>query len=173
MQFLRRLGRWGSRALNFVSQWPVLIGLIALEANVVIGIVARYVFDYPVPFADEYCGYLMAVVVMLPLSWVLRRGQHVRIDDVVKIFPVRVVRYIDLINIFVSLAVVVILTIGTGKLVMASFTKGIRAWSAMETPLGPVQLVLPIGLGLFAIQIIVEMVRMIQGSRRNGTNQTK
>jgi len=137
-----------------------------MEATVVIGIVARYVFNYPMPFADEYCGYFMALVVMLPLSWVLRHAQHVRIDDLVKVFPVRVVRCIDLINIFVSLAVIVILTIGTGKLVMASFTKGIRAWSAMETPLGPVQLVLPIGLGLFAIQIIVEIVRMIGGEGR-------
>jgi TRAP-type C4-dicarboxylate transport system permease small subunit len=152
----------------------VLIGLIALEAIVVIGILARYVFGYPVPFADEYSGYLMAIVVMLPLSWVLKRAQHVRIDDLIKIFPARVVRYVDLINIFVSLAVVVILTIGTGKLVIASFTKWIRAWSPMETPLGPVQLVLPIGLGLFAIQIIVEIVRMIGGRRpTNGMNDRK
>ncbi|MFC1961667.1 TRAP transporter small permease subunit [Chloroflexota bacterium] len=139
-----------------------------MVAIVIVGVNARYVFNHPLPFIDEYEGYLMVLVIMLPLSWVLRRAKHIRIPVFVNMLPPRAVNYLDLATIIVALLVITVLIIATTQLVVSSFASDTRAWSLMRTPLGPIQLIMPIGLSLFAIQILVEIARRIKALHRTG-----
>lgn len=162
MKILRKLVTGVYKILNSISEWPGFLAILAMGASVIIGVIARYAFGYPLLFVEEYNGYLNALVIVLPLAWVLRHSEHIRINLVVKALPQRAANYLDMATILVSLGVIILLIIGTTQLVMTSFASGRQAWSALETPLAPVQLIVPIGLGLFAIQIMVDIAKRVK-----------
>ena len=147
---------------DFISKWAPFVAILAAGAMIVVGVTSRYVFNYPLLFVDEYSAYLYVVIVLLPLSYVLRTAGHIRLNIVVKALPRRVASYLDIVTIFVSLGVIIVLTVGATQLAMDSLVVGRVAWTPMATPLGPVQLIVPIGLGLIAIQIIVEIAHRIK-----------
>ncbi|MFC2056184.1 TRAP transporter small permease [Chloroflexota bacterium] len=166
MKIVRGLVKGVSSTLSFLSEWPGFFAILAMAAIVVAGVIARYVLNYPLHFVDEYAGYANAVVIFFALSWVLKHATHIRINLVINTLPKQIADYVDIATILASLGVVLVLIIATTRLAMNSFAAGLRSWSIMETPQGPVQLIMPIGLGLFAIQIIVEIVRRIKARSR-------
>ena len=166
-KILRRLGVGISYIINFISEWPPFIAVIALAAIIVISVTARYAFNFPFHFADEYSGYLMVLIVFLPLSFALRLGRHIRVDILIRYLPWRVVNYLDLVADIIALAVIVVLLVSSTQMTMKSFARGLKARTLMETPLGPVQLILVIGLILFSIQMLIRIINNIRELRRN------
>lgn len=158
----KRLVTRMSRTLNFTSGWPGFVAILIVGAMVVASVTSRYVFNRPLHFVDEYSGYLMVAIIYFPLAWILSRTGHIRLPFVVTALPRRVANYLEMATILVSLGVIIVLTISVTQLAMDSFARDIRALTFMATPLGPVQLILPIGLGLFAIRIMVEIVQRIK-----------
>ena len=156
----------GVRPLIYlVSKWPALIAVVAMMVIMISGIVARYVFNQPLHWIDEYVGYLMALVTLLPLAWVLLHARHIRLTLIIQGLPGRGSNYLQLITDFIALAVTGVLLISTIQMVRNSFATGMRAWTVRETPLGPVQLLMPIGFGLFAIAVIIDIIHRIRGVR--------
>ena len=153
------------QSLKSASAWPGFLAIIFMVVFVITGVIARYAFEYPLHFVDEYNGYMYVAVIYLPLAWVLRTSDHIRIDLLPKALPQRAAGYLDMATITASLAFVILLTIGTIQMVMISFERGTRAFTYLETPLAPVQLIIPIGLGLFAIQIVIDIVKRIKSIR--------
>lgn len=137
--------------------------MIAMAVTVIVGITSRGVFNHPLHFVDEYNGYFNVAIILLPLAYVLRRAGHLRLDIVVRALPQRAAKYLQIATDIVAAVVIIVLTIGVSQMVAYSFATSERAWSFTGTPLGPVQLVMPIGLGLFAIQIVIDIVKRIKG----------
>ena len=162
MKMLRKFITRASQVLNFISEWPGLLAILIMAVTVVMGVTSRYIFHYPLHFVDEYNGYLNAVVIMLPLAYVLKRAGHIRLSVVVNALPQRVAKSLDLVTILVSFSIVIVLIISAIRLVIKSFASGTLAYTVLATPLAPVQLIIPIGLVLFAIQIMVEIAKRIR-----------
>ena len=142
--------------LDFTSEWPGVLAVIAMLALVFTGVIGRFI-NYPLHFVEEYCGYLEAGLIFLPLSFVLRRAEHIRLDILVDHFPHRIKKFFESGNLIISLGVILVLAIGVTQLIVGSFLTGRRAYSVMETPLWPVQSVILAGLVLFAIQIVMKI----------------
>ena len=161
-RMLSRLGTKISITLDCLSGWPAFVAVISVGLFVVASVTSRYAFNHPLHFVEEYSGYLMVALIYLPLAWVLRHAGHIRLPLVVKALPRRAANCVEMATVLISLVVIVVLFISVTQVVMDSFVRGIKAWTLMATPLGPVQLILPIGLGLFTIQIIIEIARRIR-----------
>lgn len=159
MDTLRNGAAYASSVLHFIGEWPAFLGTLAMAGTIVFGVTTRYVFNYPMKFVDEWNGYFMAAAALLPLSYVLRHGGHIRLDLLVKALPPRAARPLETATLVISLALVLILLAGTMKLAWESFATDRRAYSALETPLGPVQLIMPLGLALLAVQIVADLAR--------------
>jgi len=169
-KILRRLGVGISYIINLISEWPAVIAIIALVAIIVISVMARYAFNFPFHFADEYSGYLMVLIVFFPLSFALRHGRHIRIDLLNLYLSRRTSDYLDLVTDILSLPVIILLLVSSIQITMRSFARGIKARTLMETPLGPVQLILVIGLILFGIQMLIRIINSIRALRHNVKN---
>lgn len=161
MGLVKSLGVTVHQVLIHITKWPAFIAAILLPISVVAGIIARYVFNRPLHFVDEYTGYMNVIMVILPLGYVLKNAELVRLNFVDQYLSRRVNDYLKLINGLVSLAITTILIISTTKMMAGSFATGARAYTFMLTPLWPVQLILPIGFGIFAITIAVDIVLRI------------
>jgi TRAP-type mannitol/chloroaromatic compound transport system permease small subunit len=138
------------------------LALILITLFIVIEVVARSVFRYSVPFAIEYSEYLIPVVALLGAAYVLKEEGHVRADIIVSHLSDRLRLWFDLIGYIAGLVFLVVLDIQTCTLVLKSFKYHYTSLYPMRTPLGYVQLMLPIGLSLFILQLVIEIVKKIK-----------
>lgn len=157
-RLLSRIGHRFTRILEGISMWPVFFAVLAMGFMVTASIISRY-FGYPLQPVEEYTGYLAAIITMIGLTYIQRRSAHISIDLLPQSLPPRGRLVLTTITTLVSFAVIVFLFY-TGTYTAAdSFAKHRVAWQVTETPMGIVQLIVPIGLGLFIIQLVIDLVK--------------
>jgi TRAP-type C4-dicarboxylate transport system permease small subunit len=86
---MTRLSRAFGRLLNALAALAALI-LLATVIIVTADILLRNITGAGFPWANEVSEYALYVMTLLTAPWLLRRGQHVRIDLVLTFVPVRV-----------------------------------------------------------------------------------
>ncbi len=157
MAKLRFFLKQAEHILNFLADASQVIArgmLVLMMVLVVIDVVARYAFNSPLGFASEYVMYLMVGVSVLAANYVLRERGHIRVDIVVRLLPPRAQAWLLVVTDAVSIFCVVILLIQTATLTIQSFAAKTISVTAMSTPLGFVQLMLPLSFGLLLIEFL-------------------
>jgi len=156
-----RIAQGISQTVEAASMWPSFFAVLAMVTIVSISIASRYL-GFPLHFVEEYTGYLAAVITMVTLAYILKRSTHISIDFVPGLLPRRGRIGLETVTMLVSLSVVVLLFIAGTNLVINSFVAHRTAWTIAETPMGWVQLIVPIGLGLLIIQMLFNLVNKVK-----------
>src|ERR1700709_1382049 len=86
---MNRLSNAFGGVLDAVAAAPALT-LLAMVVMVTADIILRNLTRTGFPWANEVSEYALYVITLLTAPWLLRRGQHVRIDLVLTLGPVRV-----------------------------------------------------------------------------------
>jgi TRAP-type C4-dicarboxylate transport system permease small subunit len=153
-----------------LSMWPSFVAILGMVLMVFISVFSR-LFGYPLQPVEEYTGYFAAIITMFSLAYILKRASHVAVDYI----PQRLSRkpriILETTTLSISLVIVILFLIAGTRLTIESFVTKRLAWTIMETPLGYVQMIIPIGLILFIFQIVYELVndiRALFGSREEG-----
>ena len=149
-------------ALEGIPRLSVIVGAVGLCLMVVLvvaGIIARSVFNYSIPFAIEYAEYLIPVVAFWGAAYTLRKEGHVNADIVLHRLPDRSRQWFILIGYLLGLAYLIILIIYTSQLASTSVKMHYISMYPTQTLIGYVQWMVPIGLSLFAIQLVMEIIR--------------
>lgn len=158
---LSRITQGISQTVEAASMWPSFFAVLAMVTIVSISIASRYL-GFPLHFVEEYTGYLAAVITIMTLAYILKRSTHISIDFVPGLLTRRGRIGLETVTMLVSLGVVVLLFIAGTNLVISSFAVNRTAWTIAETPMGWVQLIIPIGLGLLIIQMLFNLVNKIK-----------
>ena len=156
-----------NRTLDIMSDISLVIAramIVIMIVLVAIDVVARYVFNSPLGFASEYVMYLMVGVTLLAANYVLREKGHIRVDIIIRLLPPRAQVWLTVVTDVVSVFCVVILLIQTFNLTAQSLANNTSSVTAMATPLGIVQLMLPIGFGLLLIEFIRVLIISIRAA---------
>ena len=85
---MTRLSNTFGKLLNALALLAALT-LLAMVVLVTADIVLRNLTRTGFPFANEVSEYALYVITLLTAPWLLRRGQHVRIDLVLTYLPAR------------------------------------------------------------------------------------
>jgi TRAP-type C4-dicarboxylate transport system permease small subunit len=85
---MTRLATLFGRLFDFLALAAALL-LLAMVVLVTADIVLRNIARVGFPWANEVTEYALYVTTLLTAPWLLRRGQHVRIDMVLVIVPPR------------------------------------------------------------------------------------
>ena len=150
-----------SQTVEAASMWPSFFAVLAMATMVFIGVTSRYL-GRPLYFVEEYTGYLAAVITIVTLAYILKRSTHISVNFIPELLPRRGRIGLETATLLISLGVVVMLLIAGINLVIDSFVAHRTAWTIMETPMGWIQLIIPVGLGLLIIQIMFELVNKIK-----------
>jgi TRAP-type C4-dicarboxylate transport system permease small subunit len=86
---MTKLSKLFARLLEILAVAAALI-LLAMVVMVTADIVLRNLTRTGFPWANEVSEYALYVITLLTAPWLLRRGQHVRIDLVLTFVPPRV-----------------------------------------------------------------------------------
>jgi TRAP-type mannitol/chloroaromatic compound transport system permease small subunit len=116
--------RWPARieqlldAVGRFTQWVTLVMISLVAINVVL----RYLFSFGSVWAQELEWHLLAILILLGLSYALQRGDNVRVDVFYAGYSVRTQRLVDLISLGLLFAVAVLFVKLSIPYVMQSYS---------------------------------------------------
>ena len=116
-------------------------------------------------WSNEISEAALYLVTMLTAPWLLRRGQHIRVDVILRAVPNRVGWIFEWATDIMGLACCLLITWYGARAALASFKAGSVSIKTLVTPewwsLAP----LPVAFLLLGIEVLFRMVRLAQGER--------
>jgi len=113
--------------------------------------------------AHEISGYSLVLIVFLGMAYALRKGAHIKIELITMRLTQLTRRWLKVATSFGGMAFSVWLILYTTKHAIEYYTHGSRSMTFLHVPLWPLQMLVPIGLGLFTLAILLETIKTIIG----------
>jgi TRAP-type C4-dicarboxylate transport system permease small subunit len=139
--------------------------LMGTLAMVLVGIAGR-LLDFHVPGTDAYAGYCMAGAGFLALAHTLKRGEHIRVTLILERLSGRAHRALSLWSFAAGAVLAVLFAYYSIRLAYQSYDFHDISTANDATPLWLPQSLMAIGMLVFAIAMIDELVLEIAGKRR-------
>lgn len=137
-----------------ISSWFALLAILAMVLLIVVSVLCRYILKIPLSFDNEYTGYLLLIISFVGAAYALKAGSHVSVDFVTRLLPIRLQRWLQVVTDGASLLCIILLVYYMTVLTYTNLIRGTVSVTPMETPLGPVQLLMVLGGTLFILQLI-------------------
>lgn len=125
---------------------------------------------HSIPWANEVTEYTLYLMTMLTAPWLMRQGQHIRIDIVLRAIPRHAAWYLEWICDFLALACCALIAVYGWKATAASLAIGSMVVKTLTVPewwlLAPLQLT----FALLAVEVLFRMRRLYAGERAPRTD---
>ena len=122
-------------------------------------VVARYFFTAPTRWAAELSQYCLIWGSLVAMAWVLRERRHIAVSAGLALMGPGARKAADLASLAVVLALSVTVAWYGFDIFHESFARGRTTGSLMNLPLWIVELAVPVGFALLAVQCVIEMAR--------------
>lgn len=159
---MKQLGRFTEKLVDgfstiggVFSQIVAALMMLLITADVV----GRYFFKSPTYVAGELSGYFLVAITFLALGQTQKMGRHLRVDIIFTWLSQKQGKVLEFVASILSLAFLVWFTWSTTIGAMQTYDMGTRTQTILRTPYWIPQLLLPIGLGIFSLQMIVNTVK--------------
>ena len=120
---------------------------------------------YSVYWANEATEYALYLITLLTAPWLLRQGQHIRVDILLRVIPPRLAWYCEWLCDIVARVVCVVLAYAAWKATLSSLAIGAMVVKTLALPewwlLAPLQA----AFVLLAIEVLFRMARLRAGVR--------
>jgi len=120
---------------------------------------------YSVAWANEVTEYMLYFITLLTAPWLLRRGQHIRIDILLRAIPRRLAWYCEWASDACALVCCAIIAIYGWKATTASHALGSMVVKTLSVPEWWLLAPLPAAFVLLAIEVLFRMHRLHLGER--------
>jgi TRAP-type transport system small permease protein len=156
---MARLSDWYGRlldALVFAACLLLLVMTIMIGADVV----SRNIGGGGIAVSNEISEDILYLMTLLAAPWLLRQGQHIRVDIILRALPVRVAWLLEWIGDIVGLLCCIYFVWYGVLITKASYSAGSINIKTLVTPEWWTLAPLPIGFALLAIEFIFRMYRL-------------
>ena len=148
-------------ALAIVAALTLLAMVVLVSADIALRNLTRTGF----PFANEVSEYALYVITLLTAPWLLRRGQHVRIDLVLTLIPARVAWLMEAAADILGFAVCLVMMRYGIKIAVESAVLGSITIKNLVFPEWWLLWPLPVCFALLAIEFVFRFDRLIRSER--------
>lgn len=118
-----------------------------------------------IAWSNEVNESMLYLITMLSAPWLLRQGQHIRVDVVLRAIPKAAAWYCELLCDVLALACCLIIAVYGALATASSIEAGTKVIKVLILPdwwsLAP----LPVTFGLLAIEVVFRMHRLLLGER--------
>lgn len=118
-----------------------------------------------IPWANEATEYALYFITVLTAPWLLRQGQHIRLDIVLRAIPRRLAWYCEWAVDALALACCVAIAFYGVKAVLSSLAIGGTIVKVLSVPEWWLLAPLPATFALLAIEVLFRMQRLYSGER--------
>lgn len=134
------------------------VAMLAMLAVICLDVFGRRA-GVPTPGAFEVAESLMALVAFLPLAHVQREAQHVAVTVVTRKLPSRIRAAMDAFGCMIGVILVVLLFWWSLDQALNATAIGEYRIGLTRIPVWPFRWALPIGLSLFAVELVLSAVK--------------
>lgn len=139
-----------------LEEWVLLVSLIFIILLVFLQVLSRYIFNFSVGWTAELARYLLIWITWISTSYAIRHREHIRVDTLVKSFPLPVQKIIEVIVILLwSIFALVMAMVGTEIVMDIQMVN--QKTSTLNLPMWVVYLIIPIGGFLMLIRLIQQL----------------
>ena len=139
--------------------------LLAMVLVVSADILLRDGVGSGIAWADEVSEYALYVITVLTAPWLLRRGQHVRIDIVLTMVPQQIAWLMEAIGDVFGFAVCLVLVRYGLSMTFDSWSTGSTTIKNLIFPEWWLLVLLPVCFLLLAIEFVFRFQRLLTGER--------
>ncbi|MBT6985500.1 MAG: TRAP transporter small permease [Rhodospirillaceae bacterium] len=132
---------------------------------VVSEVIARYVFNSPLPGHLEGAELLLPMIVFFGVSYVQARDGHVGMTFVVDALPKKVRRVTDILSLTVSALTCAALAYFSSKNAWLSYSYEDVTMSPPYWPVWPSAAVIPLGYGMLAVRMGLQVLQKLMPQR--------
>jgi TRAP-type C4-dicarboxylate transport system permease small subunit len=157
-KFLDRLFTW--------SGYLAGVFLVAIAVLVTAQIVARF-FNQQIPSADEFAGYSLAASSFLGLAYSFRSGSHIRVTLLTARLSSKAQQVMLLLVLGFSAVMIAIWAFNSMALVYESWDFKEMSTGILKYPVWIPQLSMGIGVSLFCLAILEDLVNVLRGKEPN------
>lgn len=150
--------------INLVSQTVGILAAFMVVVAVVITcqmIFIRYFLNGSTYWHTEAVVYLILAATLLGLPYVQKLKGHVNVELVPMLLPPAGRKSLMIVSFSAAILVLAIMTYYSADLVYVSFTKGWTSETVWGPPLWIPYLTMPIGFGLFVLQLIADLFEVL------------
>lgn len=156
MRAIKFVGRYLE---EFVASVFLLVMTIATFSNVI----ARYIFNAPIPWAEELARYSFIWLVFIGAAVCTKRRRHVAVDVAVKLLPSLGQAACDLL-VKVGIALLMAILVYYGIVLMSSAT---QPTSTLNIPTYLVYLAVPLSAASILVRTLVDLARDVHSITRS------
>ena len=153
MQVLKKLG---SIFDNIMVVFVVITALIFIYITLASSfeVVMRYFLNRPIKWVPDITGYALLFICFLGAAWVLKREGHARMGIVLDRLKPRTQALLNIITSIISAFICLLLTWYGARVTWQHLVGGIFTETAMEFPMAPLLVIIPVGSFLLFIQFL-------------------
>ena len=118
-----------------------------------------------VPWANEVTEYALYLITMLTAPWLLRQGQHIRVDVLLRVIPRRLAWYCEWAVDLIALGCCAVIAFYGVKAVLSSHAIGGTVVKVLSVPEWWLLAPLPAAFALLAIEVLFRMQRLYAAER--------
>ncbi len=160
---MQQLETWFGHLLTALAMVAaaLLLGMVLIiSADVLLRNVPLVPGMMGLDWANQVSESMLMLITMLAAPWLLRRGQHIRVDIVLRAIPKTAAWYTEWLADVLGLACCVLMMVNSWSALMASYRSGSLAIKTLVTPewwsLAP----MPVAFALLAIEMLFRMYRL-------------
>jgi TRAP-type C4-dicarboxylate transport system permease small subunit len=157
-KFLDRLFTW--------SGYLAGVFLVTIAILVVSQIVARMI-NKQIPSADEFAGYCLAASSFLGLAYSFRSGSHIRVTLLTDRLSTHLQRVLMLLVLVFTIIMIAVWAFNSISMVYESWKFKDMSTGILKYPIWIPQLSMGIGVTLFCLAIIEDLVNVMRGIEPN------
>lgn len=154
-----------SKFINFLLRLSQTLGaicVVGITVVVFIGVLARYVFLYPIPWVEELSKFLLMWTVYLGIAAVSLRGEHLRADIIGSILSPRALKVRDTIYEALQAVLMTIVVVETYAYAFKIKTLG-QVSAVLRVPQWVMMLIFAIGLTFVVPMHIYRILGKVTG----------
>lgn len=118
-----------------------------------------------VAWANEVTEYALYLITMLTAPWLLRQGQHIRVDVLLRAVPRRLAWAMEWLCDLLAIACCALIAVYGVKAVIASHAIGSMVVKTLAIPEWWLLAPLPLAFALLAVELMFRMHRLYAGER--------
>ena len=152
-------------ALALLGCLLLLAMMLIIVADVALRNLALPGMPGSLAWSNEISELLLYLITMSVAPWLLRQGQHIRVDIVLQALPPRVAWSLEWVGDLLGLACCVVLAWYGAQATLSSYLSGAVNIKTLVTPEWWSLLPLPVVFVLLAIEMVFRMIRLQLGER--------
>ena len=156
-QFLARLALLGCAIL--LAMMLIIVGDVALRNLAIPGL------PQGLAWSNEISELMLYLITMSVAPWLLRQGQHIRVDIMLQAIPARLAWSLEWVGDLIGFVCCIVIAWYGAKAAWSSYASGAVNIKTLVTPEWWALAPLPLVFFLLAIEMVFRMIRLQQGPR--------